>query len=82
MLGAIGSAVKCGTHASGVPKAALQRSAHRSLQLPRKPVHDVERQLSIVDPGTVHAELHLLRAGTYNPRETFAPFDINGICRP
>ena len=38
------------------------------LKYSRQPVHDVERQLSIVDPRAVHAELHLLRAGTHNLR--------------
>ena len=35
---------------------------HYLLKQTRKPMHDVKRQLSIVDAGTIHAELHPTRS--------------------
>src|SRR5205814_4348341 len=39
-------------------------------------MHDVESQLSIIDAGSIHAELHLIRAGHLRGQHgSFAQYD-------
>ena len=56
MLGPIASKVKMKS------RGPCTNGRSYLLEQPRKPVHDVERQLPIVDTGTVHAELHATRS--------------------
>ena len=47
-----------------VGRASIKVKTHeskRSFQHARQPMHDIQAELSIIDSGTIHSELHLIR---------------------
>jgi hypothetical protein len=61
MLGANESRVKHEVARASMNHARVARAA--SFQQTRQPMHDIERELTVVDAGTVHAKRHLVRSG-------------------